>query len=191
MVGSDIKIIKKYSEKILPLAEASLVKSNRDASDIKVLANVGEFFVDPTPCKECETEMNFSDLEEDSDSQEYLPIGKISICHNYQRKDWKIKAKVVDIFPIKRFNSRFDNRICQVLNIVLADYYTGDEIEGTFYDDLIEKFFNVEDGEVQASKNPDHILANQVYIISGCKILDSKNTSTVNHKRKLNFKADS
>ncbi|CAI2360020.1 unnamed protein product [Moneuplotes crassus] len=191
MVGSDIKIIKKCSEKILPQAEVSLVKEDPDASAIKVLANVGEFFIDPTPCKECETEIDFSDLEEDSDSHDYLPISKISICHNYQRKDWKIKAKVVNIFPIKRFKSRFDNRICNVLNIILADYYTGEEIEGTFYDHLIEKFFNVEEGEVKASKNPDHIVVNQVYIISGCKILDNKNTSTVDHKRKLNFKEDS
>ncbi|CAI2361747.1 unnamed protein product [Moneuplotes crassus] len=210
MVGSDIEILNNYTHRIEPeeenksqssrkKSEISMRKSEdslKQYSSVKVSQDIGDFLVDSTPLKENQLENEFSDYEGDeSDQDQYLPISKISVCHNYQQTDWKIKARVADIFPIKQFMNKYPHKSSRstfrVLNIVLSDFYTGDEIEGTFYNELIEQFFNIEDGEILPPVNPDQLQANCVYIISGCKVLDSKNTSTVQHLRKLNFKSDS
>ncbi|CAI2361410.1 unnamed protein product [Moneuplotes crassus] len=133
------------------------------------------------------------DKSQHDDKYQYLPISQISVCHNYQKTDWEVKARVAEVSKIKIFNNnwsyRYRGQSFRVVNIILSDYYTGDEIEGAFYNELIEKFFNVQNGDIVApTSNPDHIQQGCVYIISGCTILDNKITSPIKHRRKLNFK---
>lgn len=107
------------------------------------------------------------DSESDNESQQedkdhYLPVSQISVCHNYQETDWEVKVRVTEISPIKIFNNtwryQYRGQNFKVVNVIFSDYYTGDEIEGAFYNELIEEFFNVQNGEIVApTSNPDHI----------------------------------
>ena len=51
-----------------------------------------------------------------------------------------------------------------MINIILSDYYTGDEIEGTFWNETIDSFFKMDDGEViDDSFYPNTIVAGISY----------------------------